>query len=62
MTDPKVTLHDVSVEGAADRDAVLEAIERAVAAASRRGTTPSTRTLKAGISNDVPDAIGGGDR
>lgn len=61
MTDPKVTLHDVSVEGAADRDGVLEAIERAVAAASRDVATPSARTLRAGISNSVPDAIGGGD-
>jgi len=62
MTDPKVTLHDVSVEGTADHDGVLEAIQRAVAAASSDGPTPSARTLKAGISNDVPHAIRGGDR
>lgn len=60
MTDPKVTLHDVSVEAAGDYDAVLAAIERAVAAASRGGTTPSAGTLRASITNSVPNAIRGG--
>jgi len=61
MTDPKVTLHDVSVEGTVDHDGVLEAIQRAVAAAASDGTTPSAGTLRASISNSVPIAMNWGD-
>lgn len=42
MTEPQVRLHDVSIEGdAGDRDALLAAIERAVAQATVEGTAPA---------------------
>jgi hypothetical protein len=61
VTDPKVTLHDVSVEGTADPDGVLQAIEAAVMAASHGGATPSLSRLRASITNSVPNRMNGGD-
>ena len=53
MTEPQVRLHDVSSEGdVGDRKAVLAAIERAVAAATRDGTA-SPQVVKAAISAAV---------
>lgn len=56
MSEPKVTLHDVSVEGAADhRDAVLAAIERAVGRTVSEGT-PSVRATRAAVRSAVMDS------
>lgn len=56
MSEPGVTLHDVSVEGAGDhRDAVLAAIERAVGR-TVVGGTPSVRATRAAVRSAVMDS------
>lgn len=60
MTDPKVTLHDVSVAGATDHDSVLRAIEAAVMAAAQGNRSPSPDAVKAAITTSVSHATAGG--
>jgi hypothetical protein len=53
VNEPRTRLHDVSVEGdLGDRDALLAAIEGAVAAATRDGA-PSTQDVEAAITAQV---------
>lgn len=52
MTDPKVTLHDVSVEGAADPGDVVDAVRDAVAAAVAEGT-PTQDAVRTAVASSV---------
>lgn len=61
MSDPQVRLHDVSIAGdVGDREALLAAVERAVARAMSDGTAPAPavasalRSVVAGRAADGP--------
>lgn len=57
MSEPRVRLHDVSVEGdAGHRDAVLAAIERAVTRAVSEGA-PSVPAVRTALGSAVRSAV-----
>lgn len=60
MTGPKVTLHDVSVEGDGDREQLLGAIETAVRTAASGHSAPTPAALRTGIRKAVAGQEGGG--
>lgn len=41
MTEPRVRLHDVSISGTENPDAVIEAVREAVAGATMKGSNPA---------------------